>query len=597
MKPSRLSSRPERLLKALLFVVGAFGVLRAQAPQDLARDPIWRAMLHFAPGAAESSVDTPAFFLSPEGHHDPAAELAATLAHFEDPETVSRFPGRLEWLAARMGRPAPHCEAFEEVWSRLQPRSAVFVFADAYIASPASMFGHTLLVIRGAHGADPLQQAVNYAATTQETNGLRFAYRGIFGKYPGAYSLMPYHQKLEEYTHTEHRDLWEYELNLDAAGLRRLLLHLWEVRGMGAPYYFFSRNCSYEVLHLLQVACPDRDFFRDLPPWVLPLDTLRVVEASGLVRSVHWRPSLANQVRLMADGLDRHSTSRALALGRGASPEGASPQELDLASAWLQAERARLRVDLPTYQRVQMGLLQARARLGAEADPPTPVPPVAPHLAHGSQRLSLAWSRDGGREALELRWRPALHDWMDPQAGFAPGSEVSFGEVGLRLRTGEDRPRLGDVLLLRVRAFRPVDAFFQPPSWTAGLGWREEHLGPTGAPRRVLAGDMAAGATWGGSRISAYLLAGGEGRGVPGASTLAVNGEGGLLMDWRDRLRGRLFLKAGYRFLGPVGTDREAGGEARIQLGHQLRLGLELSRRDTLGFRRTEGGLSCSWYF
>jgi len=589
--------RPERLFRALLLF--SWGWLAAQAPpqEALAREPVWRAMLHIPPGSTRSAITDARFFLAPDGARNPRAELEATLARLGDPAVVDRFPGRMEWLAERLGLARPRCEAFEKVWSQLQPRSARFVFADAYMSSPASMFGHTLLVIRGARGADPLQQAVNYAAVTQETNGLLFAYRGIFGKYPGAFSLMPYHRKLQEYTHTEHRDLWEYELELDEPALRRLTLHLWEVKGLGAPYHFFDRNCSFQILHLLQVARPDLDLFGQLPPWVLPLDTLRTVERSGMVRKAHWRPSLTNQVRQMAERMEARQADRALALGRGGPSEGASAPELDLASAWLQAERAQKRIGLEPYQRIQMGLLKARARLGMQAEPDPAPSPAPPHEAHVSQRLRAIWGSDGGRDTVELRWRPALHDWMDPQTGFAPGSGITFGEVGLRFREGDLRPRLGDITLLRVRSFRPMDRFFHPPSWTGGVEWREERLGPEGAPRHAVAADLAAGGTWGGKRASFYVLGLGEARGLPGASTLALGGESGLILDWRDRLRCRAHFRLARRVLGEPGVDRQGGLEARWHLTRNASLGVDWSRKEVLGYSRNDVKASFSCHF
>ena len=68
---------------------------------------------------------------------------------------------------------------------------------------------------------------------------------------------MPYYVKVQEYSNMESRDLWEYELTLSAAQVSRLVMHAWETRATHFDYYFFSRNCSYQLLALLEAADPD----------------------------------------------------------------------------------------------------------------------------------------------------------------------------------------------------------------------------------------------------------------------------------------------------------------------------------------------------
>ncbi len=77
-----------------------------------------------------------------------------------------------------------------------------------------SVFGHTLLRISSSYKSPLLSSAVNYAANDTDSNGLLYAFKGIFGFYPGYFSLLPYHQKLNDYSGVEHRDIWEYTLNL-----------------------------------------------------------------------------------------------------------------------------------------------------------------------------------------------------------------------------------------------------------------------------------------------------------------------------------------------------------------------------------------------
>src|SRR4030067_2941522 len=66
----------------------------------------WHVLLHYKRGlfGTESLVDDRQFFLSPDGKHDPSAELDAAIdglfADGGDEQTIprGRFPARHEWL-------------------------------------------------------------------------------------------------------------------------------------------------------------------------------------------------------------------------------------------------------------------------------------------------------------------------------------------------------------------------------------------------------------------------------------------------------------------------------------------------------------------
>ena len=78
-------------------------------------------------------------------------------------------------------------------------------------------------------------------------------------------------------------------------------------------------------------------------------------------------------------------------------------------------------------------LLTRRSEVPIQSPPlDVPVPrDRAPHLGHGAARMALGGggsTRDGGFATLE--WRAALHDLIDPPAGFSAAYQIEF----LRLR-------------------------------------------------------------------------------------------------------------------------------------------------------------------
>jgi len=62
------------------------------------------------------------------------------------------------------------------------------IFPAAYLNNPSSMYGHTLLRIDARDQDEKtrlLAYAINYAANTDETNGILFALNGLIGGYTG----------------------------------------------------------------------------------------------------------------------------------------------------------------------------------------------------------------------------------------------------------------------------------------------------------------------------------------------------------------------------------------------------------------------------
>jgi len=62
---------------------------------------------------------------------------------------------------------------------------------------------------------------------------------------------------VKEYGDFENRDIWEYRLQLTAAQTERLLMHVWELKESYFDYFFFTENCAYQLLPLLEVANPE----------------------------------------------------------------------------------------------------------------------------------------------------------------------------------------------------------------------------------------------------------------------------------------------------------------------------------------------------
>src|SRR5688572_16379463 len=174
----------------------------------------------------------------------------------------------------------------------MDPEGLTMVFASYYLNNPASMYGHTFFEINRPDTRGLLDYTINFAAYPDTTNGILFAIKGLTGGYPGRFSTMPYYMKVQEYNNLESRDLWEYPLQLDSPSMDRLIRHLWEMGQASMGYYFFNKNCSYQLLPLLEVANPSLHVVERFKFKAIPADTLRaVITQPHLARPVRLRPS------------------------------------------------------------------------------------------------------------------------------------------------------------------------------------------------------------------------------------------------------------------------------------------------------------------
>jgi hypothetical protein len=468
--------------------------------KNLSSNRYWDILMHYRPAGRgrKSLVDDQRFFLSADGRTDPSAELTATIKGlFDDPalgdeHPQCRFVARAAWLkeqlkidASRL--PVVKCAKYEESMANITTKSATLIFPAAHGNGPASMFGHTLIRIDSPYQSELLTYAVNYAAKADDTNGFLYAFKGIFGFYKGYYSILPYYVKVNEYNHIEHRDIWEYSLNLSEQEVRRMVMHIWELRDVSSTYYFFTENCSYNLLFLLEAARPSvhlTDEFRErVRFWVIPSDTVRVVVESGLVGRLTYRPSLATRITARESDMSGEDRRLALDVVNNTLKPG------DLAKTGLAVEEERKVLDLATevvqyrYSRKDIGkdeylgrflpVLNARSALGGASEDPAasiaePVPPDKGHLP-GMIGAGIG-SRDN-KFFGELSWRAAYHDLMDPSEGYVEGAQINFFDIHVRDYTAEDSVKLQSFRLLDILSLAPRDLFFKPVSWKVVVGF------------------------------------------------------------------------------------------------------------------------------
>lgn len=601
---------------------------RAARAQQLSERDEWRRLLHYKagllPGSFRSQVDASPFFNSPSGKDDPQAELEATLEHFFGPPPTApdtqhpqcAFVARYQWLKQQLDfdparLPEQPCPRFAQWMEALNPAGITLIFPTAYMNSPASMFGHTLLRIDAQGQNDHtrlLAYALNFGAITGNDNGIAFAVKGLFGGYPGLFSVLPYYLKVREYSDLENRDVWEYQLNLTEEEVHRLLRHTWELRGIWFDYFFFDENCSYHLLSLLETARPGLHLTDTFGWWAIPSDTVRTVVAQkGLVKNVYYRPSRREILENGLASLDEAGqiTVQALATGKITADD----EHLNGFSPAQKAALLELGYEYANYRQTKSGndeiktktshtLLAARSQLATQSGlAPVPTPAVRPDQGHATARISLAVGRENGQYFQEINVRPAYHDLLDPDDGYVRGAQINFFHLAARRYRGDDI-QLQRFIPVDIISLSPVSALGWPLSWKVNFGMDRKWINNRDPLLATL--NAGVGITFSkGGRLLTYGLweAGLDLHNTFDQGYSLGTGPGlGALVDisprWKLQASGRL-LRYG---LGERHTRQELAIEQRYTLNSSHDLRLRWSAIEDFDHRYHNLELSWQWF-
>ncbi len=521
------------LIFSLFFIQPAFSqdksylneLLTNAKKLNLSQDIQWHRLLHLKKSLIglgyHSLIDEPEFFLAKDFGANPEKELEETIKAFfvrkssqnEDLNLHAqcKFPARYFWLKKKLSfdssrLPEIYCPAFREWEEALAPSGLTMIFPTSFLNNPASMFGHTLFRI-DAKGQDEktrlLAYGASYAAGTNESSGLVFAVRGIFGGYLGAFSIAPYYQKVKEYSDLENRDVWEYELNITQDQLDLLVKHLWEMKNTYFDYYFFDENCSYHLLSLLDLAKPELNLSDQFNFWAIPIDTVKATVAEpGLLKKIIYRPSKTTIIKSKLKDINSEEKDLVLELSKGkinfsdSRVEALSEEEkvkvLGLAIDYvgyirLHAEEERAELDQREFE-----LLTARSKLKSDPLEEKPLQAFLPENGHKTRlaSLGLGYNLDSPQKGKQLfsefLFRPAYHDLLSPQEGYVDGSGISFFEFKLR-KYEEETLSLESFMPLKIISLTPRDDFFKKYSFNVQVGANKEIVNEAGE-RKFLSG-------------------------------------------------------------------------------------------------------------
>jgi hypothetical protein len=513
-------------LRFVVVLISLFSVTAHAGQEKIAQSNEWHRLLHYRKtflGSYKSDVDGPEFFFSPRGKTDPLDELKASAEAFGKSIEVGKlkqhpqcaFPERYRFLKRELGLNFSDipCAKLDEFLSRFHnPRSVSFVFSNAHPDNPASMFGHTFLRINASspqpgEKLDLLDQGVSYAANVGlNENPLFFYWQGLTGGYPGAFTVVPYYVKVNEYSHAEARDLWEYDLSLNSEQTLKLLRHLWELEtNSWFDYWFFDENCAFELLALLEVARPDWNLTDHAGAWVIPGETVKILTRTpGVVESVKFRPSYRRTLFKRFDELSPQAKEIFFKVkeGKVSVPEIQSqkiasaeiPNVLDALSADLTYRKQKNEGKASDLEKKLLtDVLIERSRRAQASISQESVPShfnesagswnTRPDEGHDATRLSITsglarmgshpTTQEGsGLYFQEVHVRTAYHDLLNNDQGFLRFSQIEFPNLTLRYYPKLSDLRVERIGILSVLSLFPMTALEKKPSWGLDLEYQ-----------------------------------------------------------------------------------------------------------------------------
>lgn len=468
---------------------------------SLEGDYEWKRLLHYK--NSKSEIDSKSFFVHPEGHKNPDKELNLFLEkiikikNVKDESLICRFPLRYLYTVLKTGlgdeNNLKKCNRLSAFINRVGHHRISVAFSSYFMGNPGSTFGHTLLkVSKKEHATDEnkdplLSYGVNYAASAGEERGFFYALKGLTGFYKGEFTVMPYYYKVREYNDFESRDLWIYDLNLTKQQKLKLVYHLWELGEAKADYYFFNKNCSYFVLKVIDVVLPEsQSLSQNYNRFVIPSETIKTIYKKGLVKKVHFRPSVKTKLDYKLKKIGAFSKKQKVYkevqfLNKGKASPGLkklSPLQLDAALDMYDFLYSKdFLKDEAVYLKKKRPLLVELSKINLSESNQANVSGIekrhGPHEMHNPKHFGVKSKFSKDYHQYNLFFRPAFHSYLEPTEGVMKHGEIVLGQISVGVLEDKNRSKffynLNSAQWINVSDHSPVLIYKWPFSWEFGL--------------------------------------------------------------------------------------------------------------------------------
>lgn len=464
----------------------------------------WHKLLHYRPnllGKMVSEVDSKDFFVAKEGKRSPEKELSKfiDLLNSDQAQTyVCKFPLRYKWLKQNIKNDwnftTESCDIYNSFVAKLDAKNLSLVFSSFYINNPGSTFGHTFLRVsryKDFRQNELLDYAINFAAQDSKDGPVMYMVKGLGGYYPGKFSVVPYYYKIREYNDHEFRDIWDYDLGLEQEQIDRVIDHVWEMGSVYFDYFYFTENCSYHILGLLNVAYDDEDLLKGLSPiYVLPIDTVKEMKTLSLIKDRKVRVSAYGKLLKETEGMSVEELELVKAIANKPSlardvtkkygdKEGADILDASLSALdYLKADKVLRNDKQTTEERSELLVLRAENPHISEDLKFDVKKMLPPDDAHNSSRLGIfAGDRYQQGPFTGFEWRAAQHELLDPSPGHLKYSQVIMFDINFRYQTIDFDSRkliLDQLHLVDLKKYQASDFWNSSISFDMAVGLEQK---------------------------------------------------------------------------------------------------------------------------
>lgn len=466
--------------------------LHIAAIKKLDENPQWIKLGHYKNSwRGYRSGFRSGFFVADNGYKSPHDELMATIKLLYSESTDKMHPqcyylARTQWLNKELDIAIDDrvaCPERDQWKKQLNVSSVSLIFASGDIGNAASIFGHTFLKLNNPDNQtkkELLDYGIDYSADANANEGILYALKGLTGFYYGQFAMLPFHQKILGYTNMEGRDLWEYKLNFTKEETEFLLNHLLEMENARAPYYFADDNCSTQILRILEVVRPQLNLVDSIKNFVVPIDTVKLVEKHGemisqMISQVTYRPSLKTEFSHYYEKLNANQRSYFSTLLKKLNFQSADfnfsksekAELLDAVAAALAVEAFKKEINL---EEKKYQLYLQRIELGPGKPDELKIRPVDPTQTHDSSAVSLGVLQNG----YSIKWRSAFHELEMPHDGLIHHSHAEAFSLSAKYSTNTNKLYFDRFTFLQIANLNPSNSLENNLSWKARVDIQDQ---------------------------------------------------------------------------------------------------------------------------
>lgn len=478
--------------------------------QQTAQSESWKKQLYL--GTHERNGRFQARILSNDFYHsntewiDPERELLlnrdalfTNLDQLNNQHAACRFPGRFIFLnqALKLGHSEAvleGCETFQR-WAGLDQYDTLsVVMVEGYYGNPASSFGH--LVLRHGRSEDArglLDTSINFGARVPHNEGpFRYMLNGLSGGYLASFTVEAYYRQDLVYTQVEHRDMWNYHLDLSETQRRYFLAHLWELLDSPSTYYFLKNNCAFAVAEILEIVF-DQELVNQntlfYPPVTLFHELEEIDQRSdvSVIKAKQFVPSQQSVLRALFDTLtprqrqefDRYVSSEnpSVSVLESEIDDGEAAELIEaLISFYSYLISGYPELGTELYER-RRALLLARLQYapGRQLKAGDIEPTSEPGRTARVSQLGVGFTGADGQAGYSVKWTPFSHSAND--LGNDDFSDLTLLAMNVGWLDDEWATEFG---LIRVAQRSPVSDRLPgewPVSWILDLAWQSNSQG------------------------------------------------------------------------------------------------------------------------